>query len=207
MKILVAMSCRSSIDARTVHAILDLMSNPPHECDFLSVQGEGYVGRARNSYTAKFLAGDWTDLLNVDSDIIPTKDKIERICSHDVDIVGGIYYKKNPLSREAVLEPLPDRPRADENGLMPVRYMGTGFLRIRKKVFLDMIDKYPIEYLHENGQTEWDFWPCAIDPTQNRYLSEDWFFCHRANELGYTVYADTKCVVQHIGTAVYPLPR
>jgi hypothetical protein len=40
---------------------------------------------------------------------------------------------------------------------------------------------------------------------ENRYISEDWFFCDRARALGYTVYGDTKVILRHLGTVQFPL--
>jgi FkbM family methyltransferase len=49
------------------------------------------VERARNVLTANFLAGDCTHLLFIDSDIAFTPRDVQRIISHDEDVVGGIY--------------------------------------------------------------------------------------------------------------------
>jgi len=38
-----------------------------------------------------------------------------------------------------------------------------------------------------------------------RMISEDWFFCDRARALGFTIYADTKVILKHIGTVVFRL--
>ena len=38
-----------------------------------------------------------------------------------------------------------------------------------------------------------------------RYLSEDWYFCQRWLDLGGDVLVDTRIILQHIGTAIFPL--
>lgn len=40
---------------------------------------------------------------------------------------------------------------------------------------------------------------------ESRYLSEDWFFCQRWNELGGEVFGDCQVILRHIGTSIFPL--
>ena len=49
------------------------------------------VERARNVLTANFLASDCTHLLFIDSDIAFTPRDVQRIISHEEEVVGGIY--------------------------------------------------------------------------------------------------------------------
>lgn len=42
-------------------------------------------------------------------------------------------------------------------------------------------------------------------PKPGRLLSEDYFFCQRAQELGIPVLVDTGCVLSHVGPAIFPL--
>ena len=128
--------------------------------------------------------------------------------SHDADIVGGVYFKKQ-VERVAVLEGFPGPvPTGTPPDLLQVRFMGTGFLRVRRNVFEAMIEKWGDEMMYiDEGTKEphWHFWPLAVEPKEHRLLSEDWWFCHRANQLGFKVYADTKCVVEHLGTVAFPI--
>src|SRR5208282_3230777 len=45
----------------------------------------------------------------------------------------------------------------------------------------------------------------AAKAIQTRWLSEDWWFCQRANELGFKVWADRRIPLRHSGNALYPL--
>ena len=40
---------------------------------------------------------------------------------------------------------------------------------------------------------------------RTRWLSEDWWFCQRANELGFKVWADRRIALKHSGNVLYPL--
>jgi FkbM family methyltransferase len=40
---------------------------------------------------------------------------------------------------------------------------------------------------------------------RTRWLSEDWWFCQKANELGFQVWADRRIILRHSGNILYPL--
>jgi len=176
--------------------------------------GDSLVTRARNTLTAGFLETDATHLLFIDDDLIFGPDHVRRIMSHPVQIVGGLYPKKQDGPTSWVLNTLtngdPSDPPDPSNGLIRVAYIGTGFLCVERSVFERMIERFPqIEYLaDESGRREWDFWPvgvCRTHTGQVRYLSEDWFFCERAFQMGYQIFADTRVILKHVGEVIYPL--
>jgi FkbM family methyltransferase len=173
--------------------------------------GDSLVTRARNTLTADFLESDATHLLFIDDDLIFGPDHVRRITSHPVPIVGGLYPKKQDGPTSWVLNTLTNSDPSDRSdGLTRVAYIGTGFLCVERSVFERMIERFPeIEYLaDESGRREWDFWSvgvCRTHSGQVRYLSEDWFFCERALQMGYQIFADPAVVLKHVGDAIYPL--
>ncbi len=203
------MAC-SSTPAREACNALQAQKPLPIELHF--AQGDG-VARSRNHLTAEFLRGDCTHLLMIDSDLIFGPDHIARIVSHDVDVVGGAYPKKQEGPLEWVINTLPNQEfAAAAGGLLPVRYVGTGFICIRRAAFARIAAAYPqSRYLADYGERreEFDYWPMSVyrkEPTDpGRYLSEDWFFCQRWLDIGGTVHLDTATILKHIGPAVYPL--
>lgn len=174
------------------------------------VIGCPYMGRAVNQLSRDFLDTDCTHMFRLDCDIVFNEENIDRILSHDVPIIGGSYYKKQ-LERQIVCNALPDvKPEdvTDSNGVMQVMYVGFGFSLIAREVFEKMREVLGKEITYRDDATrriEWDFWPVGIHQKSGRWLSEDWWFCHRAAELGYKVYLDTKCLVGHIGQIIFPL--
>lgn len=123
-----------------------------------------HVGRSRNMMTRKFLEGDYTDLLFIDSDIVFSPAHIERILSHSERVVGGIYFKKNEDIAEPCLNTL-CKPILKDNGLNQVAYIGTGFLRIKRVVFEMIIERWgqEIAYCPDGSQDllEYNFWNLA----------------------------------------------
>jgi hypothetical protein len=187
-------------------------ANLPFEIFGQFLQGQSLISRARNWLTADFLATDYTHCLWVDCDIIFTPQDVERLASHDeAAIVGGFcpFKKDGELSIAAEFLPGPQTP--DERGLLPVRYMGAGFLLVRRDVFERMIAAYgpEISYPEPNlGQIHHDFWRVGVyrrgREEPGRYLNEDLFFCQNALDLGFSVYGDTQVALKHIGTIPYP---
>ena len=174
--------------------------------------GDSLVARARNTLTAEFLRSDATDLVFIDSDLVFSPDHLARLLSHDEDVVGGFYPKKQegPLRWVCNMQLHETKPRPD--GLQEVRYMGTGFLRVRRRVFERMIERYGEQLAYHPDarpeETEWDFWSCGVYRSPDgfqRYLSEDWYFCQRWLDLGGKVWGDTGLILKHVWQAVYPL--
>lgn len=173
--------------------------------------GDSLVSRARNSMTMEFLKTDCTHLLFIDSDLVFSVEHVDRILSHDEDIVGGFYPKKKDGYPELVFNPtIPPSPM-DERRLTETRYMGTGFLCIKRRVFERMISELGDELVFKVDSQEkvgFDFWSVGVYKFKDgsrRHLSEDWYFCQRAIDLGFKVYGDNGILLKHSGNAVYPL--
>jgi hypothetical protein len=174
--------------------------------------GDSLVSRARNSLTMEFLKSDCTHFLQIDSDLIFSKEHVERIVSHGEDIVGGFYPKKKQGETEFVFNCLTPPGEMDERGLTPVKYMGTGFMCVSRKVIEKMISELGDEIIFKvdcHEKVGFDFWPVGVfnfADGSRRYLSEDWYFCQRALDLGFKIYGDNNVCIKHCDTmTVYPL--
>ena len=215
--VFVAMPVYRQMDSFTAQALLKLVADQMSKGEFdLKIRmhiGECPIGRARNDLTHDFLKSDCTHILFIDSDIIFSYEQVKKILMSDEDVVGGFYVKK----QEGVVAPVCntfnsiDKPRLD--GLVKVKYMGTGFLRVSRKVFEVMIQKKGNElaYIDDgDGKTvKHDFWRMGVyqDPHTGlkRWLSEDWQFCQFAMECGFDIWADASILLQHSGMAIFPL--
>lgn len=95
----------------------------------------------------------------------------------------------------------------DAVGLQKVAEIGTGFLMIDRKVFEHMVNAFPeIMYFCDgsaNRPARWNFFMNQV--VDHRLLSEDYGFCHLARKIGYDIWADTLCQVEHEGMIRYPL--
>ena len=98
------------------------------------------------------------------------------------------------------------------DGFIKVANIGTGFLMIKRQVFLDMMKEYPeLQYANDimafKGKIEeksmWCFFDTWLHPETKRYLSEDYAFCQRFIDMGGEVWGDLLCPLHHRGTYVF----
>lgn len=216
-KVFIALPVYGGLDVFFTQSLIKVLNDAPCELMLRMNPGDSLVSRSRNTLTADFLESDATHLLFIDSDLIFSGEQIARIVTHDEDIVGGFYPKKQegPVQWVCNGHLVPNEPRAD--GLQEVRYMGTGFLCVKRCVFDRMIELYPeLSFKADHrDRIEHDFWTvgvyrsaeCGVRSAESpgRYLSEDWYFCQRALDAGFKVYGDTRIVLKHVGQAIYPL--
>lgn len=211
-KLFIALPCYFNVDPHFWLSTIKLAAEFSVNCRIQPLIGDSLIPRARNSLTRLFLESDCSHILFIDSDLIFSNDHIKRILSHDEDIVGGMYPKKKEGQVEWVCNALEPQPDMDERRLTQLKYIGTGFICIARRVFEKMIEVYgeAIVYNLDEHQEikEYDFWSCGVykfkDGTR-RYLSEDWYFCQRALDLGFKVYGDNAIALRHSGSAIYPL--
>ena len=97
---------------------------------------------------------------------------------------------------------------AVENGLIKLHDAGTGFMMIKREAILKMIEKYPeLKYnndvqmggvdLKDNFYALFD---TMIDPIDRRYLSEDYTFCRRWQDMEGDIWLDPSISLNHYGS-------
>lgn len=203
------------------------------ECS-LYMRSESLITRARNKIVRDFLATEnFTHLFFIDSDIEFVPEAAMRLLLADRDVVAGIYpmkvmqwpdqglprattrhdyetnytsYPFNPVGRgtRKVSE------FVDADGFIEVVEAPTGFMCIKRDVFLKLMAAYrhlqytpdgppghPLEALH------WRFFDCTVDHETNRYLSEDFAFCRLWRDIGGKVYADSMSHLGHLGQHMF----
>ena len=212
-KLCIAIPIYGAVPGQTVACLVALASRPPLRFEFRTRLNDSLVTRSRNSLTADFLAGACEKLLFLDSDLIFTPEDVARIASHEVDIVGGFYPIKEDSDQIRWCvngPPGTTDPAPDARGLTPVRYIGTGFCCIHRRVFERLAQTGVAAPYQTDGETprpEHDFWSVGVHASQGRgrYLSEDWLFCQRALDAGFEVWGDLGVQLRHVGTAIWPL--
>lgn len=205
---------------------------------FFFTDYESLVQRGRNTLTAKALGDDdVTHVFFIDADIDFQPESLLNLLEHDVDIVGGIYPKKSWLfDKVQNLGQFIELYKQDHNkGIDPTKFLkhclldynfngvvssiqnnlsqvdniATGFMLIKRKVFLTMMEKIPnIKYRDDIGGTNekeskylHSFFDCGI--VDGRYLSEDFYFCKRWRDLGGKIYCDVSIPLNHIGNCMF----
>lgn len=96
---------------------------------------------------------------------------------------------------------------AVEQGLIKLHDAGTGFMMIKREAILKLIKAYPeIKYNNDvqiNNESLKDhfyaLFDTMIDPKDRRYLSEDYTFCRRWQDIGGDIWLDPTISLNHYG--------
>lgn len=191
-------------------SLIKLINAKLYSIDLAKVGGTG-VARARNNMAQEFLASAADVYFAIDADISFEPEAVARIVEAAVrtqSIVCGLYALKQEKIAWCV-NVLPGEQMDPETYLQKVACSGTGFMCVPRVVFERMIAAHPeIAYDEDipdsRGVVRWDFFSMGV--VGRRYLTEDWYFCHRARALGFPVYVDASIVLKHEGMINFPLP-
>lgn len=186
--ILIAVPTNKYIEPETFKSIYDLEVPEGYITKFQFFYGY-QIDQIRN------LIADWAQhydyLFSVDSDITFASDTLKKLLSHDKDVVSGLYIQRKP--GEHILELYRGRqniPYGDIKGLGLVEVDGCGFGCVLVKS----------EVIRKIGYPQFKY-ISALDHKDTQ--SEDTFFCMRAKQLGFKVWADTSILCDHIGTTKF----
>lgn len=190
------------------------------------MMNESLIDRARNGLVNTFLTqSDAEYLLFIDADIQFRAEDILAMMSYEKDLICGPYPKKSinwPVIIEAIDSGIKDpevienligeyvfTPIDEESGhqIIRVSEAGTGMMIIHRSVFERMMKAFPEnEYLSDhsadvhNGVTRKMFAFFKTGIVDGRYLSEDYYFCHKWREIGGDVWLFPWAQTVHYGT-------
>jgi len=187
-----------------------------------TTENESLVHRARNISVARFMqkAPRATHFLFIDADVHFDPESVMRLVSSGHDVSCAVYPKKVIMwdQAAAAISSGKDLAKASAslvmnfkfsqtpivNGFAEVLDGPTGFLMIKRDVFTRMFARYP-ELNCKNDHQNRDFddycavFDCMIDPINRRYLSEDYAFCRRWQQMGGQIFADVTTTLGHVG--------
>lgn len=213
------------VTASYMNAILGLITVSNQvglRISFQTISNESLISRARNCLTSVFLADKrFTHLMFIDADIGFHGEDVLRMMARDIPIIAGVYPMKSidwDRVRELVKDDVKDieyrcspyavnseKTQLDSRGLLEVTAAATGFMLIKREVFDKLIAAHPeLKYKHDgNGFKEsadyfYNLWDCFL--VGDRYLSEDYAFCHLWRELGEKVFIDPAIELTHNGS-------
>jgi hypothetical protein len=90
--------------------------------------------------------------------------------------------------------------------------IGTGFMMITKDACKKFVEAYPqYSYRPDHVRTEafdgsreiMQFFQAEIDPKSKRYLSEDYWFCQKVQEIGLSTWFCPWMKLQHVGSYIF----
>lgn len=191
-KIFLGIPTNRGIKGISAESIFKMIAFKPELFLGFNVATEGYtVAENRNCLVARAIKSKATHILFIDDDMIVPEDTAVRLLAHKQEIVGITYHPRQ-MNSEAMLK------KINAEKMMPVDYnepplvecegVGGGVLFINLDVFKKI-------------ERPWFDW--KIYDTGMVKMGEDFYFCEKAREAGYQVWADTTLKVGHIGDFVY----
>jgi hypothetical protein len=169
---------------------------------WMCLEGHANICRARDLLAAQFLATDCDSMIFIDGDVGFSRQDMEMLLASPHPITAGIYRRKND-SGHWVCHPQPHEARHDANlsSLARVERVGTGFLRIDRRVFDALVAGSHVNRYANGDQQVHQFFPTGL--YNGEFLSEDYYFCELAAKAGFDIYIDTRIKLKHVGRRVY----
>lgn len=172
-----------TIKAQTVFCLTEVLKNFPYDYNILFSEG-CVLHYIREKLVMKAIEIGCTHILFIDSDMQFNQKAVLKLLARKKDIVGANYNRRSmPLSSTVIL-PQNKQPK----GLVTVIGVATGFLLINLDVFRTI--SHP-----------WFFWEVTTDG--ETVTGEDFWFCKKAREAGYKVWADFTLPIKHLGEFAY----
>lgn len=171
------------------------------------IWGHSDIARGRSVIATEALADGFDELMWIDSDVVFDVADVDRLRSHKLPFVGGVYPVKG---RRRIAMTLLKRPATvqfgEGGGLLEVKHLATGFMLTHRSVYEKVASFHRLPVCR--GEK-----PCGIVPYflsviieedgKPSYLGEDFSFCWRAREAGIQVFADTTFRLGHVGSYTY----
>ena len=197
---------------------------------FDSMENESLIPRGRCVAVGRFmqlpLAKKFTHFMFIDADVEFQPESVIRLLFSGHEVSVACYPKKHVNFEGAKREIVEggDRPpemasadlvvnlgrhsTAVVNGFAEILDGPTGFMMIKREVFEKMEKHYPeLHCKNDHANKDFDFYPalfdCMICPTTKRYLSENYAFCRRWQQMGGKIYGDTNTVLGHVGNLTF----
>ena len=175
------------------------------------VKGDALVSRSRSILASAFLRSECDVLLSIDGDIEFEADDAIRLAQECADgkLVAGAMYMTRALNTQPALM-LPEGWVDFSPGSEPVEvpFLSTGFMAVHRTVFANLTKDLPLCHQNWGASSFWPFYMPFTIPWEGdgyMYLSEDWAFCERAKQHGYSLWLDPSIRLGHVGEYRYTL--
>jgi FkbM family methyltransferase len=192
-QILIAIPTNKYIESETFKSIYDLIVPDGYKTHFQFFYGYN-IDQIRN------LIADWGKnfdyLFCVDSDIVLPNDTLVKMIAADRDIISGLYIQR--FSDRHVLELYQHTfnggtenipyEHIEGRGIISIAGCGFGCVLIKSKVLQTM--QYP-HFVYKSA--------LQMEGT----VSEDIYFCIKAKEAGFSIFADTSIICEHVGSTKF----
>jgi cellulose synthase/poly-beta-1,6-N-acetylglucosamine synthase-like glycosyltransferase len=189
-----------------------------------TTENESLVHRARNVSIGRFMQKTDADFfMFIDADIEFDPTSVVRLVKSGHDVSVAVYPKKvvmwdqaksaiengdtrdMSLLSSSLVANIGAKKRSVIGGFVEVLDGPTGFMVISRKALERMHEHYGPTLNCKNDHQNRDFdeycalFDCMIDPESRRYLSEDYAFCRRWQQMDGKIFADCNTTLGHVG--------
>lgn len=171
-------------------------------CSFALEAGNCHIDDARNGIVRTFLDSNCTDLVFIDADVGFDPGALVRLMQHDADVVAGVYPKKDDDVSFPV-KPLAGDRWITPAGLIEVEGAPTGFMRIRRTAFEQLVEANKHRQFVGQGCSDKDRpYTIIFERTyeDGHRWSGDYAFCRKWRALGGKVFVDPEMDFVHVGS-------
>ena len=193
----------------------------------LDLTTHSFLALARNMIVANFLESDASHLLFIDSDVGFDPADVLRMIAANVGVCAGVYPVKeidwervgnaarggvpnDALQFHASRLALNVQPNErgqqlpiSDAGIIEMRDCTTGFMLIRRDVITRLVEAFPetryTSMPKNGGRVEHALFDSFIDPETNYFLTEDYAFCRRCQQIGIPTHAFPFARLSHQG--------
>jgi hypothetical protein len=190
---------------------------PPCEAALRELERRGYevrrvggyaaIDQGRNQLATDALLDGFEETMWIDADMEFDPAAVEQLRAHGLPVSCGVYPQKG--RRVLTCHVLPGTPRlvfGRAGGLTEVLYAATGFLHVRREVYLTVQRRLALPLANERFGAPMIpfFYPMLHESDDGTwYLAEDFAFSQRVRQSGFKLVADTSIRLWHIGTYPY----
>lgn len=162
---------------------------------------EPIVSRARNIALHEFMTSstDFDGLLWIDADVQWEPQWAIDVVNSGKDVLGIPLVVKDMSKEHYSLSMKMDNLETDENGLLSVWTMGTGFLYTSKEANAKVYEK-ALPFIEGDREIKWVF---ENEYSKEMLLGEDVIYCRKLRDEGYEVFIDTTKALWHVGAITY----
>lgn len=173
------------------------------------------VTKARNAMVCEALTQGFDNLVFIDSDIAFAPETLERLLSHDYDLVAGAQKTNTSGTTGAsrfpyALEVLDNKLLMNEDGIAEVAAVSTAFMRLRAPAVREFMLEHPHLKYADDQVIGWEenlyaLFEHRLRPHprlegHQKYNGEDYSFCYLWRESGRSVMVDLQLPLRHIKT-------
>jgi hypothetical protein len=183
---------------------VSLLNSQGIEVQPLVVTSGSLLVAERNRLLQAFWESDCTHILCIDADLGWPAQSVLAMLQAEKEFVAGVYPARGD-SKSFIFRPVykDDGSILNENHLLKMEYIPSGFMLIARSALEKMREKYPnLAYTPKDPRDTSEGAYCFFNTEvwEGEFWGEDYVFCRKAREAGVDIWVDPLIQFDHAGT-------